>query len=251
MILRRFTKHITEQNWFAVGLDVIVVVVGIFLGLQVTEWNESRKDKNQERAYLMQMKEDVLASIENGRVYQDNQNKYLDETAAFALLAVNKAGYEGSKVKFSQRLRSALFNLNRHIFRRKTWQELINSGQYRTFGDVALREKIDEMVSLQNRLVSSTKNLDVYTRDNVDPWLTRYADVWQITVEALPSDERAAMIAAKMPVFDPSELLRHSEFRNMLAYRYTFLSTDLLFYQRLDEIYAELLQSIEIRLEQS
>jgi hypothetical protein len=43
MILRRFIEHVTDQNWFAVGLDVIVVVVGIFLGMQVTEWNENRK----------------------------------------------------------------------------------------------------------------------------------------------------------------------------------------------------------------
>ena len=40
MILRRFTQHIKEQNGFAVGLDIIVVVVGIFLGMQVTEWND-------------------------------------------------------------------------------------------------------------------------------------------------------------------------------------------------------------------
>ena len=30
MLLRRFSKHVSDQNWFAVGLDVIVVVVGIF-----------------------------------------------------------------------------------------------------------------------------------------------------------------------------------------------------------------------------
>ena len=45
MILRRFTKHVIDQNWFAVGLDIIVVVVGIFLGMQVTEWNDDRKTK--------------------------------------------------------------------------------------------------------------------------------------------------------------------------------------------------------------
>lgn len=47
MILRRFMKHVTDQNWLAVGLDVIVVIVGIFLGLQVQEWNEDRKNVNQ------------------------------------------------------------------------------------------------------------------------------------------------------------------------------------------------------------
>ena len=30
--------HKSDQNWFAVGLDVLVVITGIFLGMQVTEW---------------------------------------------------------------------------------------------------------------------------------------------------------------------------------------------------------------------
>jgi hypothetical protein len=34
-------KHVTDQNWFGVALDVLVVITGIFLGMQVTEWNES------------------------------------------------------------------------------------------------------------------------------------------------------------------------------------------------------------------
>lgn len=34
MILRRFAEHVKGHNWFAVGLDLIVVVVGIYIGLQ-------------------------------------------------------------------------------------------------------------------------------------------------------------------------------------------------------------------------
>ena len=36
---------IQDQNWFAVGLDVLVVITGIFLGMQVAEWNDNRKDR--------------------------------------------------------------------------------------------------------------------------------------------------------------------------------------------------------------
>lgn len=36
MILRRFMKHVTDQNWIAVVLDVLVVITGIFLGMQVS-----------------------------------------------------------------------------------------------------------------------------------------------------------------------------------------------------------------------
>jgi hypothetical protein len=35
MILRSVTKHVKEQNWFAVGLDLLIVVFGVFIGPQV------------------------------------------------------------------------------------------------------------------------------------------------------------------------------------------------------------------------
>jgi hypothetical protein len=34
-------QHVKEQNWFAVGLDVLVVIIGIYLGLQAQEWGKS------------------------------------------------------------------------------------------------------------------------------------------------------------------------------------------------------------------
>ncbi len=35
MILRRLAEHVRAQNWFAVALDFLIVVVGVFVGLQV------------------------------------------------------------------------------------------------------------------------------------------------------------------------------------------------------------------------
>jgi len=43
MILGRFRQHIAEQNWFVMGLDVVVVIVGILIALQIDNWNEQRK----------------------------------------------------------------------------------------------------------------------------------------------------------------------------------------------------------------
>ena len=64
MILRRFMTHVGEQNWFAVGLDITVVIAGIFLGMQVTEWNEDRKEGIEERRYLERLLLDAEKSIE-------------------------------------------------------------------------------------------------------------------------------------------------------------------------------------------
>lgn len=63
MILRRFMKHVREQNWFAVGLDVLVVIVGIFLGIQVSELHQDRKNDELETLYIERIYEDLQASL--------------------------------------------------------------------------------------------------------------------------------------------------------------------------------------------
>ncbi len=45
MILRRLTKHVIEQNWFAIVLDFVIVVLGILIAFQITNWSNSRQDQ--------------------------------------------------------------------------------------------------------------------------------------------------------------------------------------------------------------
>lgn len=64
MILRRLAEAITEQNWFTVVLEIFIVVAGIFIGLQVDDWNEGRKDRIEERVYLQRMRTDISRDLE-------------------------------------------------------------------------------------------------------------------------------------------------------------------------------------------
>jgi hypothetical protein len=45
MFIRRLTDHIKQQNWSAVALEFVVVVVGVYVGLQVQEWRENVADR--------------------------------------------------------------------------------------------------------------------------------------------------------------------------------------------------------------
>lgn len=48
MLFRRFLRSAGSQSWLAVFLDFLVVVAGIFVGLQATEWQTERRDRAQE-----------------------------------------------------------------------------------------------------------------------------------------------------------------------------------------------------------
>ncbi len=62
MILRRLAEAIAEQNWFTVMLEVLIVVVGIFIGLQADDWNQERRDRIDEQLYLAELMEDFEAN---------------------------------------------------------------------------------------------------------------------------------------------------------------------------------------------
>jgi hypothetical protein len=63
MILRRLTEHVKAQNWFAVFLDFVIVVVGVFIGIQVSNWNAARVDEGRARAYLERINLDLDADL--------------------------------------------------------------------------------------------------------------------------------------------------------------------------------------------
>ena len=59
MLLRRITKHVTDQNWFAVFLDFVIVVVGVFIGIQVANWNEERQQKQTTKHYIERLVDEL------------------------------------------------------------------------------------------------------------------------------------------------------------------------------------------------
>ena len=65
MILRRVIEHVKTQNWTAVALDFVIVVVGVFIGIQVANWNEERKSRVEEQAILLQLEEEFTAIRDN------------------------------------------------------------------------------------------------------------------------------------------------------------------------------------------
>ena len=92
MLLRSVSRHIKDQNWFAIFIDFIIVVVGVFIGIQVANWNEARVEAVREQEVLVAILDDLkndLTMIKSNsamaKVNIDTSN-YLLEQAGFETL---------------------------------------------------------------------------------------------------------------------------------------------------------------------
>ena len=64
MILRRVIGHLRKQEWTAIAIDFFIVVIGVFVGLQVSNWNEARANQGIVARHLAEISEDLDANLQ-------------------------------------------------------------------------------------------------------------------------------------------------------------------------------------------
>ncbi|MDM7859811.1 hypothetical protein QTP81_04255 [Alteromonas sp. ASW11-36] len=193
MLLRRFMLNLNEQNWLAVILDLVVVILGIFLGLQVTEWNNQRVEDNRSVEYL----ERILIDFDNNIELQEilipafqKRRKQLVETYRF-LRAPDDSAYD------EQAFITGISTIERDIgidINITTLNELISAGDLKLIQSAEVRlaigqllEKLDRInyVVSRNRRDSSPAVFDIYKRidrgyGNTDPMLSPRFDIEEL-----------------------------------------------------------------------
>lgn len=60
MILRRLAQQLREQNWAAIAIEFVLLVLGVFLGIQVANWNEDRQQAARQVHYLERLRIDFV-----------------------------------------------------------------------------------------------------------------------------------------------------------------------------------------------
>jgi len=146
MLLRSVTKHVKDQNWFAVFLDFFIVVAGILIAFQITNWNEGQGDRAREYEYLVRLHEDFTASaLRLGIETQELEQQLNDQEIALAALdsctlaQENRQRFERGFVRLGW--------INSPMYVRRTIDELISSGEMGLIRNKALRKTIADMTA--------------------------------------------------------------------------------------------------------
>ena len=87
MLPRRISRHVAEQNWTAFAIDFAIVVIGVFVAIEVSNWNEDRLLADRQDTYFEQLMIDLEQDRETaeGGVRQMSEIDVAAETMIAAL----------------------------------------------------------------------------------------------------------------------------------------------------------------------
>lgn len=79
MTIRRILENFRAQNWFAVCIELVVVVGGVFVGIQVANWNEARLEAERKEQIVEALITDISDVILVQREFIDEIDSGLSE----------------------------------------------------------------------------------------------------------------------------------------------------------------------------
>src|SRR6185369_9079374 len=85
MILRRLTENLRAQNWTAITIEFVIVVIGVFVGTQVSNWNQERLEKVATSKMLDQLRPEIQNQFEffnSARIYYRTTRPYAEQALA-------------------------------------------------------------------------------------------------------------------------------------------------------------------------
>ena len=140
MLLRRISEHMRTQNWSAVILDFLIVVIGVFVGIQVDNWNQGRIDQNKSYENLILMSRDLARDVEVLSEFRDSIGRHAES----AQLIVNSIGGSNTEAIELEKAFTQLYLTYAYTPQQPTYLGLRNGAQLDLVRDTNLRSSIIE-----------------------------------------------------------------------------------------------------------
>jgi predicted RND superfamily exporter protein len=243
---RKVRKQHADDNQFmkysryAIG-EIVLVVIGILIALQINNWNEDLKTQKREHIYLENIKADLLLNI-------DELNEFIESRESCIRSCDRLLDY------YNQKIRLDLNDFNYHSVNVMVWfpfkqhdntyQELLNSGNLAIISDKVIRNGLQNMqVGYKNIAFVEGEMQQDYESYLYDPYFST-TDL-ESSLKSYEAHVSANMIREKVEISreDIETLLKNKKFKNGIVlskYNSNLLVTE----------YRQMIASIEEIIEQ-
>jgi hypothetical protein len=173
----KFSKYLI----YAIG-EIILVVIGILIALQVNNWNEQRKLDAQEIIYLNRLKKELESDV----AYFEIQIQEGNEVISSALQFINQM-YQTQNSEEEVTALTNKFNprTERLILQNSTYEEMKSSGKLGIITDDSLRNQINDFYRTSQhsiRIMDDYNDLTIDILGHLDFNMFKLNDIWKNAV---------------------------------------------------------------------
>jgi hypothetical protein len=219
MLLRRIIAHLRQQEWTAIAIDLVIVVIGVFIGIQVANWNASRLEAQRETAYLVALQSDFHAI---GAELDHDIARYGDIAASMTLLLDQSrmASPDASLDALNEAV-GRLITMEGTTIASGTYSNLTGSGDLAIIKSQELRDAMSSFFAKYDVVSLVAKTHETQLVNILQPYIIEHLDY----VGMLPKT-RGLIPSAGFNRNRIRNVLRTSEFRNVVAVKWDIV-TDL------------------------
>lgn len=219
MLLRRITKHVKDQNWFAVGIDFVIVVIGVFIGIQVANWNDASQERLTEAQYLERFAAELELTIE-----QIQEERAFSESALTAIQTFSTRLYDAPTTD-EELIEATNGFLSEGAFfakfkpHRTTFDDLVTTGNFDIISNEAIRTALTKLHATYDTAEQTIESNIEWIQQGEDRVYYEF-DAFRFDARTRPLFDEASQDELAEDVRNNRELLRrHAAFHYWLKVR--------------------------------
>ncbi|MDB5719626.1 MAG: hypothetical protein JWP15_244 [Alphaproteobacteria bacterium] len=161
MIFKRAVAKLKAQDWMAIGIEIVIVVIGVFIGTQVSNWNNARIERGKTEQLARDLQPELRNQAENYRQLID----YYSVTRRYGDTAF--AGWRNDPQVSDRDFVIAAYQASQNLFsgtNTASWGQIFGSDRLRDLENPRLREPLSILMTTD--LAAFEKDLSTdYRRD--------------------------------------------------------------------------------------
>lgn len=217
---RHIRKNLIRQNkiskylLYVIG-EIILVVIGILIALQINNWNEGRMNQKKEQVILKALKTDFKANLD--LLKRENLKSEESYNSSLTLKTLIKPDVSEFSVKQIDTLISLMFEYQTFDPIQGAIVEVLSSGQLNIIQSKEIKNEISKWSSVMDDLKVDSDIINDYAFNQLIPYLSKNASISNMLI----GQENAS--SQKLKALSPSNfesnyeyIMTSHEFENMV-----------------------------------
>ena len=178
-LLRRIRKSLIESGsarkylLYAIG-EILLVMIGILLALQVNNWNEERKTGSKERAYLKRL---LLDLSNDSQYFKRRINVSQTELDGYYKYIHESRNIQQSTEEFKNLTNKAAFSSEQLTIQNSTYIEMINAGNIDIIKNDSLKIAIIDLYREYEYVGKHIQEINLFSTGMLQSWTDEIFDI--------------------------------------------------------------------------